>query len=149
MIGKIKKQKGFSLIETLVVLSIIAIISVIVTPAYQSLKPHLQLDSVTRDMVADLRYAQQKAVTEQVVYLVSFNSLSNSYSITKEGSEVALLNKKIPSGITILSVSSLTDNAVRFNAAGGVSESGSITLKNSQDKTSVIEIKPSGYVKIN
>ena len=51
--------------------------------------------------------------------------------------------------ITILAVSGLTNDTAEFNATGAASSTGSIILTNPNLRQATIEIKPSGYVKID
>ena len=62
-------MKGFTLTEILVVIGIIGILSLFSVPALRAFQPNLQLSSVTQEVVADLRYAQQLTVTEQKEHL--------------------------------------------------------------------------------
>lgn len=106
------------------------------------------MDSTIRDVASDLRYAQQLAVAEQVVYKVSFNIPQNNYSIINSASGQTIKSQTINSRILIQQINGLANNTVNFNATGGVTQSGFIVLLNETNNTSTIEIKPSGYVKI-
>jgi len=64
--------KGFTLIEILVVIAILISLTLISIPFFNSFKPTLQLGSVTREIIADLRYIQQLTITEQVEYCLKF-----------------------------------------------------------------------------
>ena len=142
-----KSGAGFTLIEILIVIAVIGIISAISMSVYVNMRPNLNLSSEIRDTVTDLRYAQQLAVTEQVIYAVNFNIVLNQYTITNTNSGQIIKTKNINSPISIQSVNDLTDNTVNFNVAGAAIETGTIVLTNNE-LTSTIEIKPSGYVKI-
>lgn len=143
-----KQSGGFTLLELLTVLAIIGIISVISMPIYRQIRPTISLNSETRDIVSNLRYTQQLAVTEQVNYSVAFDSLLNKYTITNTDTSEIIKDETINSGITIDSISGFTNNAVIFNVTGAALESGTIILINSNSVTTTISIKPSGYVKI-
>ncbi|MFA4871902.1 MAG: prepilin-type N-terminal cleavage/methylation domain-containing protein [Patescibacteria group bacterium] len=143
-----KTKRGFTILEILTVIAIISALTLIAFPVYRQIAPKLILDSTIRDVASDLRYAQQLAVAEQVVYRVSFNIPQNNYSIINSASGQTLKSQTINSRILIQQINGLTDNTVNFNATGGVTESGFIVLLNETNNTSTIEIKPSGYVKI-
>jgi len=141
-------KKGFTLLEILAVLAIIGIISLISMPIYRQIKPTIALNSVTRDIVSDLRYAQQLAVTEQNNYSVLFDDTFNTYTIFNTETNKIIKEESLKSDISIESINNLTNNTATFNVTGAAIESGTITLINSNNATTTISIKPSGYVKI-
>lgn len=142
------KKSGFSLIELLGVITVIGIMALVALPAYIKIKPTLDLNTETRDIASDLRYAQQLSVTEQINYSVMFDQNSNEYSIINTTNNEIIKTKNINPSITISEITGLTDNTVIFNVTGAAIENGSIVLININNSTNTISIKPSGYVKI-
>ena len=141
-------QPGFSLMELLIVISIIGIISLIGLPVYKSITPNIALNSSVRDMASDLRYAQQLAVTEQKIYSVRFNILDNNYYIFQADSGAVIKSRNINSQVKINSITGLSSSTASFTVTGASLESGNISMMNKNGKINAIEIKPSGYVKI-
>lgn len=147
-----KKNWGYSLTEVLVILGIIALMATISIPYFKRYQPNLKLDAAARDLTADLRYAQQLTVTEQVVHLVDFDLDNDSYRILKSGvatTTVKTVEFDPDVSFQPLQITDLTDDQVIFNFYGGVSESGKITLININGKIATINVKPSGYVQLN
>ncbi|MFA5047787.1 MAG: prepilin-type N-terminal cleavage/methylation domain-containing protein [Patescibacteria group bacterium] len=145
---KIKTQPaGFTLIELIIVLSIILILTAISLPVYSSIQPNLDLNASIRQTTSDLRLAQQLAVTEQINYSVIFDVVDNSYSIVNTKTNYIVKSYNINRNVRIESITGLASSTATFNATGASLESGTIVLANSNNRQSTIEIKPSGYVK--
>lgn len=141
-------KSGFTLIEILFAIGIIAVTAVIGIPFYQNAVKNLNLNSVSRSVASDLRYAQQLAVTTQANHSVIFDISGNSYRLKNEDSQNTIKAADINDGISLDSIVGLENDTVTFNATGAATSTGTITLKNENNRTSTIEIKPSGYVKI-
>ena len=60
-----QKNKGFSLLDLLIVLMILGIMGVILAPQLYSMMTEARLNEATREMVSGLQYAQSLAVTHQ------------------------------------------------------------------------------------
>ena len=124
-------KKGVTLIELIVVFVIIAIMAVLIAPNIGAWLPSYRLRSATRDIVSTFRVAQMRAISENILYQVSFNTAetgapnNTAYSF---GGTVATL----PSGITIVS-NTLTNLRAVFNPDSTcTSAPGSITLQNTK-----------------
>jgi len=138
---------GFTLLELLIAIAIIAVIGAIILPVYQSARPSLRLNTVARDLVADLRLAQQEAVTQQILHGIAFDASANKYQIINLGNSTVVKTVHIPTPLVLATTTGLTAATVSYNATGAVAESGTVVIGNGT-ATSTIEIKPSGYVKI-
>ena len=148
MFKKNKKNQGVSLIEIMLVISIIGLILVIEAPNLKSYSNNLILKSATQDLASNLRYAQQLTVTEQRIYNITLDQINNSYTIVLEPSTI-IKTVYLPDNISFSSITDLTDNKVVFNFMGAVSQSGTITISHSQNFTKTIYIRPSGYIETN
>lgn len=148
-IKKIKAYNAFTVIEMLAVVAIIGILSGTTIIALSSYQSTIDLNGVARDLITDLRYAQQLAVSEQTRYGIQLFESDNKYQIIKYGeSEEVLKEKNLPSGISFQSITGLSEDKVKFNPYGSVEEEGDIILTNGKGDTKTIQIKPSGFVKI-
>ena len=149
-IFKTEKNFGFTLIELLIVIAILSILAVISFSVVVSLQPSFHLKAATRDLISDIRYAQQLAVTQQVDYGVLFSSSTNSYQIIKHpttSTSAVIKQKDLPGDIFFKEISGFTNDEVVYNPYGAVKESGTIILVNQNNQTKTIAIKPSGFVK--
>lgn len=141
--------KGSLLIDLLVTLGIIALLSTISIPYLRKYQPNLVLNGVARNLITDLRYAQQLTITEQKTYQVALDLNDNKYQIQKiDIATTTIKTVTLESGISIKQITDLTDNRIVFNYYGGVEEAGTIILTNSNNIDAIINIKPSGYIQL-
>ena len=146
-----ENHDGSMLMEVVVGLGIIALFVTVSIPYFRQFQSNMILGAAAREMAADLRYAQQLTVTEQITHGVEFDDVFGNYRVVKIDAGAATTTLKtvdLHSDLDYESISGLTDNRVIFNSYGGVTESGTVTLVNSGHMTKSIEIKPSGYVRI-
>lgn len=144
-------KKSFTLIEILIVIGIIVILAGISVPIFKNYQPTLQLNGAVRNLISDLRYAQQLALTEQIEYCLQFPTnfpTDRKYKIIQCSGGQPLKEVSLPDKITNLSFTDFLDNQVEFNPYGAVKKSGTITLKNTKGDEKIIDVKPSGFVKI-
>ncbi len=140
---------GSTLMSFLVGLGIIALLSTISIPYIKQYQPNLELSSNAKIITTDLRYAQQLTIAEQVTHKIIFFIDSNTYSIVKNSEPAETIKTvELSSGITFQEITGFTDDEVVFNYYGGVSQSGQIILINSNSKTKIINVKPSGYIQL-
>ena len=144
-----RKSRGFTLFEFLVIMAIIGIIATISWSALRTLQPSWRLDGAVRDLATDLRYAQQQSVTEQVNYGIHFSSTTNEYQIIRYGTTTEnVLEKSLSEGVDFHQITGFNGDEVVFNPYGAVKEMGSVSLINIEEKIKIIEVRPSGFVKI-
>ena len=148
--NKIKGDlSGHLLMNVLVSVGVVALLSTIAIPYLRQYQPNLKLNGTARELVSDLRYAQQLTVTEQVLHMVKFYFEDDKYKILKIDTATTTIKEVVfPEEVSFQSITNLTDNEVEFNSYGAVNESGTVILINTNDKQSTINIKPSGYMQL-
>ncbi|MFA5318380.1 MAG: GspH/FimT family pseudopilin [Patescibacteria group bacterium] len=141
--------RGFQLIQLIMVCAIIGIMAVMSVPLFTKYRPDAQLTSAAKQLASDLRYAQQKTVSEQQIYYIEITPLNKEYSIIKTADPGEIIKTvSIGQDITFQEISGFTDNKIIFNSYGAVSESGDIILSNLQENAITVQVKPSGYIKL-
>ncbi len=84
---------GLSVVELLVVIAIIAIISVIALPQINSARRQLRFGGVTREVLTQLRYARQQAMSTRVAHTFRYDDQSKQIIIINNG-EVGVGNSR-------------------------------------------------------
>lgn len=144
-----EKKGGSLLINVLVSASILALMLTLSIPYLRKYQPNMKLNAAARDLTADLRHAQQLTITEQEVHKMVLDFGNDRYSLIRLGEATSTIKTvQFASEVDYQQIIGLTGNEVVFNSYGGVSESGRIILENINGKISLIDIKPSGYIKL-
>lgn len=145
-----RKQKGFSLIELLIVVAIILIISAIAIPSY--LRSRMQANEASA--VGSLRMINTSAITYSSTYLdvgypVNLADMGGAVPCTASPSSACLLEQTIAlgtkSGYTFVWVGDGTIPSVSYSvAATPLNVGGSGQRMFCTDQTGVIRFNPSG-----
>jgi prepilin-type N-terminal cleavage/methylation domain-containing protein len=85
-INIIREKKGVTLMELLIVISIIGILTAIGVPQYARFVAKDKVKRATNDLLQNARLARTMAIKENQQYLITFNeAFANSYSIGFDG----------------------------------------------------------------
>jgi prepilin-type N-terminal cleavage/methylation domain-containing protein len=79
----VNQQKGFSLIELIVVMGIMGILATFAVPAFQNYIRNQNLKTAARGITSDFFATREKALTENVRYRITFDQAGNSYTIAR------------------------------------------------------------------
>lgn len=77
------KRGGFTLIELIIVLTILAVLSAGVVPVFNGTFGTVQSDHSTRDFAAMMRFGQERAVTDSVEYRLYLNPELGTYGLAR------------------------------------------------------------------
>ncbi len=93
-------NRGFTLIETMVVIVVIGIIAGIAIPAFAGYFQRQRLQSVRTELIADLAYTRSLAIARRTTFNVRFEA--NEYRIEDPGPPVAVLRtREYPAGVAV------------------------------------------------
>ena len=110
--GAPKECGGFSLAELIVVLAILAVIMAAVVPVFDGSFAGVRSDAAVRDLVAFLKYAQERAITDTVAYRFCMRPDTGEYWIEaqtqdtgtpvfRETNEHQTERRRLPEGVTM------------------------------------------------
>ncbi len=140
------KNSGFTLIEILTVIAIIAVVASIVLPNVIAWLPRYRLNSGAEDIQSTLQLARLGAVKENTNATVTFNTANNSFLAAINGRTIR--NGTLPAGIRIDSVTSPASQ-VRFDSRGLANTStGDIRVINTQGGEKTISVNIVGTTSI-
>ena len=120
-------EAGFTLIEMLIVLSIVSLILSIMFIDYSSRSDEQSFDTWYQQFELDLLYSQKYTMVTRQVLRLSINRDSNSYSLRNDGSSPALITRKIPEDWDVRVTS--VRNPISFTRYGQIVGPGKISVR--------------------
>jgi len=151
-------QKGFTLVELLITITLILIVAAIAIPSYFGYSMNTNLKSAARNIQADFLDLKERAIAESTAYQITFDTSGNTYTIQK-GTETG--GPYTP--IEVKALSAFGGDVGIFSAVfgggiptitfegRGIAPTGKVVLTNSRGSTATIAASVSGrtYVQVN
>ena len=146
------KQEGFSIIEMLVVLFIIAILAGIAIPVYISMKPVIRLSGATRHLMEDLMWARIQAINQNNEFRIIYDS-NHEYRIWDDDNNDGIIDatetkikKDLHDKYDDVIYSSSNTNGLIFYPRGNAANLTTITLSN-KSGIKMVSVAITGRVK--
>ena len=131
------KETGFSLVELVIVLSILGLLIAIGVPSVMSYMRTSRRVGAAQSLEGDFRYAHAVATTRQKTCIIVF--ASNHYDVKQLSPATTLLTRDLPRGVNCAS----TDTATFY--AWGLTDPVTVTLADQHD-TSTVRLSSNGRV---
>ncbi len=148
---------GFSLLETVLVIAIIAILTAVAVPRYAGASSHYRAELAARRICSDLNWAAARARSTGDKRVVIFDQSENSYSIVTED-EPQIDDNSLEDRVVNLgdrpyesSVTSAVfgdDGGVVFDAYGRPDSGGTVRVQNGRFAKTVVLNGVSGKAKV-
>jgi len=130
----LRRRKGFTLVETIVVMAIIGIASAIAIPQMGVLVDGYRLDGAARLIWADLQNARMTAIKENRSISAQFDYLAHTYSVFRVDTGETILTRNLNGEYPAVSAYKTNGGSITFTSTG-------VTLNNVN--TSIITVGPS------
>lgn len=133
--GRILNRAGFTYLELILVIAIMAVIAVLALPLFAGVGDSRKLESAAWRLVSEMRLARQTAISTGKTVRIEFRVEANDYRIWYPDETVRV---KLPEGITIsgnnfpLKKNSIGIREVSFTPTGAPTQGGTVTFKNSR-----------------
>ncbi len=143
--GSMNHQKGFTMLEGVMVFAIIAIVAAIAVPQFRKMAINGNLKAAAKGIISDFASMRGRAISENQNYSIVFDQGNNRYTVP------GLANPKSPayfsSDIRITGVSFGTSPLI-FQTRGTTSPPGdkTLTLTNGRSSTATITIGTAGRI---
>ncbi|WP_449536962.1 competence type IV pilus minor pilin ComGD [Ferdinandcohnia sp. Marseille-Q9671] len=124
-------EKGFTLIEALLVLSVVIIISSISLLQLRPLHESKKIDHFLEQLQNDIFYAQQYAISHSETTQLYFNASQSYYRVNTGISNEVVLFRKIDTSITV-QYTTLGTTLV-FTKSGNIQRAGEIRFRSKGD----------------
>lgn len=132
-----KNQKGFTLIEAIITLSITGVLYFISVPNFLRLYDYIKLNQAISVLQSDLLYIKELNMLplENNSFSIRIYHQQNYYLILQNASKVKL-KRTLPQGVRIPNAAQITD--IKFNANGHISSGKTLTIQSEQFKKNIV-----------
>lgn len=149
-------NKGFSLIELMVTIAIVAILAAVVTPSMLGWRDRTKLRGAIQNLRADFEAAKLRAIKHNTDVVVTFPD-NTSYQVfidtdrsgTRGPGEEILFERALIPGVTITG-NTFTGNDMSFNSRGtpdGPNSAGTITMTSVGGNGYQVIVNPFGRIR--
>ena len=151
-----KKAAGFSILELLIVIAVIAVVSALVTPNIISWRNNAKLRGAAGNLKADLEMAKVNAIKENNFVAIKF--VGDAYEVfvdksddgTRDADEPLLKTRKLPAGVAFDYSHpnwTFTSHVAKFNGRG-TADNGTAILTNTKGDEKYIRVETLGRIRV-
>ena len=157
------KQAGFTMVELMIVIAVIAILTAIAVPNIISWLPNYRAKAAARDVISNFQKAKMEAVKRNRDVVISFATVNatqaGSYRIfvddDGDGNFTAGVDRKLaqvnmPKNVSLYSASFLATTTTGYNSRGlpWNNRRGSVEIRNNKSRYYRASLSLAGHVKL-
>ena len=147
------KNSGFTLMELMIVIAIIAILAGVAIPNFIGFLPRQRLAAGAQDVLQGLQKSRSKAIMTNRPVVVNFNAAADSFTAfvdenadgALDAGELTIADRTMPAGIDLTTNLVGAVTAVTFDNQGIPTTSGTMTVQNSKGDDQDIRLYLSGH----
>jgi len=148
--------RGFTLMELIITLALLAIVALIAVPSFQRIAINSNLKTAVRDIASDFALYKERAIAENLMYRISLNVAGNSYQLQQCnnpgspcGGWTPIQNKNLSAYANDIIFDSVntTQTNYTFQTRGTVNM-GTVALGNSRNSTATITTNITGRTNV-
>ena len=132
-----RKDTGFSLIELMVAMGIIAILSTVAIPSFFQWLPKHRVGSAAREVKSTLEFARSNAIRTNADVTVNFDWDNERLTVVDAGA-VTLRTRQLPGDVDLDDID--LGDSVTFTGHGFSDTSGGVVVVNTSDNTLILSI---------
>jgi len=137
-------------LEVLLVLLIISIACAVAAPGIDAVLAKAEADAALRELVTDIRYAQQLSIARGRVYRINFNVNLQLYWMSYAQHPAPAIVKQVyfPEALTLIGTN-FDHHTLGFNAMGAPLAAGTLEFKDKKGRTIRVTVLPAtGRVRV-
>jgi prepilin-type N-terminal cleavage/methylation domain-containing protein len=140
-----REYRGFSLIELLIALALVAIVATIAVPQFQRYSDNVNLKNAAREMSGDFSTAKQMAIENNRDYRIAIDVAGNSYTLTRTDTAAVEWTKSLASfgGGARITGTTFSGAAITFQKRGTASN-GRVVLQNVRGSWAHVHVNITG-----
>jgi prepilin-type N-terminal cleavage/methylation domain-containing protein len=156
-----RKESGFTLIELMVVIAIVAILASLAIPNFISWLPKRHLQSAASDIQSTIQLARLEAIKANATVVLTFNPGGDDYTVfidngaganagngVQDADERTLRANEMPPGIDMTAADFSGVAAFQFDGRGLANAGGKVTVKNKLNQIKEINVNLAGSSKV-
>jgi len=135
-------NKGFTLLETLVVLAVVAVLAGICGTAFLKALPGAEMNRAVRTIVSMCRHARFEAIKRNEQIRFQCAKLQNTCEIRVRSDNTLL--RRFDLNVLRTGVTHTKSFTTHFNGLGRATVAGSVTIESNTGLTRTVTVRPSG-----
>jgi type IV fimbrial biogenesis protein FimT len=145
----LRKNSGFSLMELMVTIAIIAILASIATPNMIDWLSRSKQRTSARDVLSAIELGRMTAIRRNATATVTFAANTVTVTVTEGGATTTVRTARLASGVSLVQPGAGAIGAVfTFNPQGIPSGSGNVLIRDGKHADKAVQVSVGGNVRI-